>query len=243
MSGMMVGERSGPRSRALLRGCRIVATGVLLLFTACGGDDGEREGSIESASNQPSTETTDLPACGEADRLVVINVFGTVTAPDPGAIAWATDATAEPVARPGAAEVVSAYIGRGYGILYISSLAADTKIGDQAVTEALTVWLGANRFPIGENTRVWARETDEPDQDASIALIEELARLSNAQVQLDAGYASSEEEVFPLVTGGIAPDRIFTLADAALDETSTSLPDEDFEAHLPDVEGLDPVCR
>lgn len=246
MSGMSAGEGSGRHVGAQGWQCSLAGVVLMLVLAACGDDGAQSEASSGTTSGTSAdtvddvSETTTLPSCDVAQSVVVVNVFGAVTSTESDGDVWVADPEAAPVARSGAAEVVSAYRTRGYEILYISSLPAEMAIGDQPIAEALTVWLGANGFPIGENTRVWAPEGD---GDFSVALIEELAHLSNAGVALDAGYAANEEEVFPLATGGILPENVYTVGEAAQDETSTSLPGESFEAHLPEVEAGDPICE
>lgn len=243
---MTVGERSGRSPRTLLRHRVVFGIALVLLGAGCG-DDEEPEVSVDTATSvQPEDESsttteTALPACGVVDHVAVFNTFGVVTTAESDGSEWVANPEAELEPREGATGVVAAYQDRGYEILYVSSLPAGTDLAGQPITDALTVWLGSHGFPIGDNTRVWAREDAETE--ASVALIEELARLSNNGTQGGAGYAANEDEVFPLATGGIPRELIFTVGEAASDETSTSIPGEDLLAHLPELEELDPVCE
>lgn len=219
----------------------------LSLVAAACGDDGGDEDTVAGGSSTSSSSTEpgdELPSCDTVDRTVVFGIFGTVTDGDGDGevVRWLEDSAAEPAARPGAADVVHAYRDLGYDILYVTDEPATHTIGDQPLVEAVTVWLGDNRFPIGNDvTDVWA--WDGEGDDASTALIEDLALMNTSGVDIDAGYASDPDVVFPLSTAGIPGGAFYTVGDAASDETTTSLPDADMSAHLPEVEGLDPVCE
>ena len=210
-----------------------------MLLAACGDDGDEEAVSVETSPG--STAAEGLPSCEDVSHAVVFGVFGTLTMGDGEELAqWTADPAVEPVVRPGAADVVQAYRALGYDLLYVTSQEAATAINGQPLDEALTVWLGANGFPIGEETNVWAWGGE---GDASVSLMEELAGLSSAGTSIDAGYASDPDVVFPLATGGIPRASLYTVGEAADEETSTSLPDEDLGAHLSEVESLEPVCE
>lgn len=233
-------SRWATRARAARRGIAGIV-GLCLLTAGCGNDTGDDEGelSLEAPAGSTTADTA-LPSCEDVEHAVVFSVFGAATEGDGNeAATWVADPAAEPVARSGAADLVRAYQDLGYDILYVTTLSSGTQIGERPLVDAITVWLGVNDFPLGEDTRVWAWDGE---GDASVALIEELARLNTAGAELGAGYASDPDLVFPLISGGISRDRMFTLEAAASEETSTSLP-EDFGEHLPAVQALDPVCE
>lgn len=171
---------------------------------------------------------------------MIFSIFGTATAGDDGELDdWVSDPESGPEAREGAANLVQAYQELGYDILYVAWTPSDVQVGDQPLVDAITVWLGSNSFPVGDDVRIWAPEAG---ADVSVALIEELTRMRNSGSELDVGYVSNPDAVFPLVTGGLARDQVFTVGTAGSNGTGTSLPDEDFVAHLSEVQGLDPVC-
>jgi hypothetical protein len=213
-----------------------------LLATACGDDGDGEEDTMAAGSTSSSTAPGDeLPSCDAVDHTVIFGFFGTVTRGEPGELlAWADDAGAAPEPRPGAADVAHAYRELGYNVVYVTAEPSTTDIDGQPMAEAITVWLGANRFPIDEGTRVWAWNGN---GEMSVALIQELTDMTTSGVDIHAGYASDPDVVFPLSTGGIPSTNLFTVGDAAQDGTSTSLPEEDLGAHLSDVRDLDPVCE
>lgn len=213
-----------------------------MLFTACGSSDGGDEtAATPLGTDSSSTTNTGLPSCGVSGHTMVFSIFGTATAGEDGELeAWMSDPEAEPEARTGASDLVLAYQELGYDILYVAWTPSDVHVGDQPLVDAITVWLGSNGFPVGEGVRVWAPD---PGADVSVALIEELTRMRNSGAELDIGYVSNPDAVFPLVTGGLPRDQVFTLGAAGSDGTGTSVPDEDFVAHLNEVQGLDRVCE
>jgi hypothetical protein len=216
---------------------------------SCGGGGGDGDTPLETAgatSTTTASETT-LPACRDVNRAVVFVVFGGATSgANREASRWVDDPDAGPVARPGAASLASAYRDVGYEIEYVALLPSETLIGDRPVVDAVTVWLGLNSFPVGEGAQVWAPPGD-GTADPSVALIEELTRLGASGVQLDAGYAGSQDTVLPLISGGVPGDHVFTLgateAASGTDVTSTPLSDDELAAHRAEVQGLDPICQ
>jgi hypothetical protein len=196
-----------------------------------------------------TTGDTALPSCRDVDRAVVFVVFGGATSGADGETArWVDDADDGPEARPEVAAVAGAYREVGYEIVYVALLPSETRIGDRPLVDAVTVWLGLNSFPVGDGVRVWAPPGD-GSGDPSVALIEELARMGAAGVEVDAGYAGDQETVFPLLTGGVPRDRVFMVGAAGGDGTSspgvssTPLRDDDLSAHVAEIQALDPICQ
>jgi hypothetical protein len=224
------------------------AIGLGLGILACGdgGDGGDGAAVPLDTSASVTTADTGLPSCRDVDRIIVFSVFGAATIGAPGeAVAWLGDPAAQPIARPNAAAIASTYRNAGYQLLYVAMLPSESVIGDQPVVDAITVWLGLNGFPVGEEARVWVPEGD-GSTDPSVALIEELARIGAAGTALDAGYAGDQETVFPLVAGGVPPDRVYTVGGEMPSNTqvsSTPLPDEGLAAHVAEVAALDPICE
>jgi hypothetical protein len=227
-----------------------VVIGLGLVVLACG--EGSGSGTDGTApletSGAATTAETGLPSCRDAGRAIVFSVFGAATTGAADATTWMDDPLAEPVARPGAAAVATAYRDAGYEVVYAALLPSEAAIGDRPVPDAVTVWLGLNGFPVGDGVRVWAPEGDGA-ADPSVALIEELARMGAAGTVVDAGYAGDQETVFPLVAGGIADDQVFLVGDGGDAEatgpevSSTPLPDDDLTAHVGQIRALDPICE
>ena len=239
-------------SRALRGLAVVVVLGAGAL--ACGDGGGEDDAPFATAGATTTGDTGDpgdpgLPSCREINQAVVFVVFGGATSGADGeAAGWVDDPEAEPEARPSAAAVASAYREVGYEIVYVALLPSETLIGDQPVVDAVTVWLGLNSFPVGDGVRVWAPPGD-GSGDPSVALIEELARLGAAGVEVDAGYAGDQETVFPLVAGGVPRDRVFMVGATGGEETSgsdvsaTPLRDGDLSAHVAEVQALEQICE
>ena len=223
--------------------------GLGLGIVACGDGSSDGEAAPLETSAPETTADTGLPACRDVGRTIVFSVFGAATAGTTGeAAAWVGDPDAEPTARPNAATIASAYRDAGYQLLYVAMIPSESRIGDQPVVDAITVWLGLNGFPVGEGARVWVPEGD-GSADPSVALIEELALIGAAGTEVDAGYAGDQETVFPLVAGGVPRDRVYDMgggqgeAPSGSHVSSTPLPDEGLPAHVAEVRALEPICE
>jgi hypothetical protein len=216
--------------------------GVSLLMTACGDDGNDSGDTLAGATTTGSTTQGDeLPPCGSGGHVVIFSVFGTLTDGDSDELdRWIDDPDAPPEARSGAAELARTYRDLGYDIVYVTTHPQTTEIDGQRLDEALTVWLGSNNFPIRNGTEIWSWPED---RDISVALIQDLALMTNSGVEIGAAYASDPDVVFPLSTSGIPATDLFTVGAAAEVGTATSLPDEDMGAHLSDIEDLAPVCE
>jgi hypothetical protein len=247
---MLAGDSDGWRAGRAVRGIGVVvALGVGGL--ACGDGGGDDAAPLETVGATTTSETS-LPSCRDVNRAVVFVVFGGATSGAAGeATTWVDDPDAGPEARPGAAELASAYREVGYQIVYISLLPSETRIGDRPVVDAVTVWLGLNSFPVGEGVQVWAPPGD-GSGDASVALIEDLTRLGAGGLEIDAGYAGDQEAILPLVSGGVPRDRVFMLGatdttggdvTSNTDVSSTPLRDGDLAAHVAEVRASDPICE
>jgi hypothetical protein len=248
---MLAGDSDGSTTgRALWGVAVVVALGVGTVACGNGGGDGNDGAPVETAGATTTSDTeTSLPPCRDVNRAVVFVVFGGATSGAGGEVtSWVNDPDAEPAARPRAAALASAYREVGYEIVYVALLPSETLIGDRPVVDAVTVWLGLNSFPVGEGAQVWAPPGD-GSGDPSVALIEELARLGAAGVDVEAGYAGDQETAFPLAAGGVPRDRVFMVgatggeATSDSDVTSTPLRDEDMSAHAADVQALEKICE
>ena len=237
---------AGERHRSTTRPRRNLAAviGLSLAVVACGDGSADDDAAPLETGGANTTADTGLPSCRDVDHAMVISVFGAATTGAAGeAAAWVDDPTDEPAARPGAASVASAYRDAGYEVLYVTLLPSESLIGDRPVVDAVTVWLGLNGFPVGDGVRVWAPAGDAA-VDPSVALIEELARMGAAGIEVDAGYAGDDEAAFSLVAGGVPGDRVYMVGGAESSDVSTTpLSDEDITAHVSEVQALDPICE
>jgi hypothetical protein len=244
---MLAGDSDGSTMRRALRVVAVVA--VLGMGTVSCGDGSGDDTAPSSTAGASTTESTGLPSCREVNQVVVFVVFGGATSGAAGeATKWAQDPDAEPEARPGVAALASAYRAVGYQIMYVTLVPAGTHIGDRPVIDAVTVWLGINKFPVGDGVRVWAPPGDEAG-DPSVALIEELAHLGATGVEIEAGYSGDQASIFPLVSGGVPQDRVFLVGatggpvTSERGITSTPLSEKDLPAHVAEVQALEPICE
>jgi hypothetical protein len=217
-----------------------VALPLLLALGACaGGDD-----SSEVASPGPlDTETTAAPGstteppCSQERHVVVFDYAGTLTLED--AVTVVQQEFQVPP-RPGSADVVNAYRDRGYEIMYVVTAPATMPVGETTLDDTLTVWLTSNGFPLDEGARLW---TWEEGGDPMVAIVEELLRLGQADVTIDAAYTDDLDKANALASGGVATSGLWTLGEAAGMAGATAVPDDDLTAHVATVERLGMVCQ
>jgi hypothetical protein len=213
---------------------------VVCAPSACAsGDDDSEVGTppLDTATTAPLGSTT-APPCAQARHIVAFDFLGTLTPENDLAAAAAADL--EVPVRSGAADVATAYRDRGYEILYVSTAPANFPVGDQPLLDVLTMWLGRNGFPTGDGTRVW---TWDSGGDAVVALVEELLRLGQAGVTVDAAYTDDADKAHAMASGGVPADGLWTLGAAAGTPGTTAVPDDDLVAHVATVERLGMICQ
>jgi hypothetical protein len=240
----------GYPGRTGLRRARRYATApslALLLAVAVGapaacasGDDDSEVASpppLDTETTAPLGSTT-APPCAQARHAVAFDFLGTLTPQND--LAAAAAANLDVPVRSGAADVVTAYRDRGYEILYVSTAPANFPVDDQPLVDVLTMWLGRNGFPTGDGTRIW---TWDSGGDAIVALVEELLRLEQSDVTVDAGYTDDADKAHAMASGGIPAAGLWTLGAAAATPGSTAVPNDDLVAHVATVERLGMICQ
>jgi hypothetical protein len=214
---------------------------VVVCAPACASGDDDSEVAtppLDTATTAPLGSTT-APPCARARHAVAFDFLGTLT-PETD-LAAAAAANLEVPARSGAADVATAYRDRGYEILYVSTAPANFPVGDdQPLVDVMTMWLGRNGFPTGDGTRIW---TWDEGGDAIVALVEELLRLEQANVTLDAAYTDDADKAHAMASGGVPPTGLWTLGAGAGTPGSTAVPDDDLVAHVATVERLGMICQ
>jgi hypothetical protein len=219
---------------------------LLLAIVACasaacasGDDDSEvaTPPPLDNETTAPNGPTT-APPCAQARHAVAFDFLGTLTLENDLAAAAAVNL--EVLARSGAADVATAYRDRGYEILYVSTAPADFPVGDQQLVDVLTMWLGRNGFPTGDGTRIW---TWDSGGDAIVALVEELLRLGQAGVTVDAAYTDDADKAHAMASGGVPAAGLWTLGAGAGAPGSTAVPNDDLLAHVATVERLGMICQ
>lgn len=218
-----------------------IAFGAIGAVGACAGDDdSETSAPPLGAETTATPESTATPLCAEARHLVVLDVFGTLTLADDDFELWADDPNDDPPVRDGAADLTTAYRELGYELLYVTTATADTTVGGVPIPEALTGWLDRNGFPSGEGTRIW---TWDARGNGMVAMVDELVRLGGAGVGTDAGYTDNPEVARALSSGGVPPDTLYTLGQAAGTAGTVTLADDDLEAQVTAVRRLPMICQ
>lgn len=247
-------ERRTLAYRHIARMVRTTATMTLpavLALAGCGGGGGGEDETPAATAEPPETTTagaaTDAPTgprpCREDRHMVVFDFAGMLTLQDEAAVVndWLNGDPPEP--RPGAPELSQAYRERGYEILYLTAAPSDLMVDGLPVATAVQEWLGDNGFPTDpEGTSVLGYTGSGDVSAAILAITDELLRLASENVGLDAGYTDDEERVYPLASGGIPPERIYTIGPDAGAAGTTPLAGDDVQAHVGTVEELPPVC-
>ena len=219
----------------------LVLAVIVVAPTACASGDDDSEVAapppLDTATTGPLGSTT-APPCAQARHTVAFDFLGTLTPENDLAVAAA--ANLDVPAREGAADVATAYRDRGYEILYVSTAPANFPVDDRPLVDVLTMWLGRNGFPTGDGTRIWTWDTG---GDAIVALVEELLRLDQADVTVDAAYTDDADKAHALASGGVPAAALWTLGAAAGTPGSTAVPNDDLVAHVANVERLGMVCQ
>jgi hypothetical protein len=212
---------------------------VAMVFSACAAGDDDSEVATPPLDTQTTAAQgpTTAPPCSAARHAVILDFGGTLTVADEATVMVEA---LEVAARPGSADVANAYRDRGYEILYLLVAPPDTPVGGTTLLDAFTVWLSSNGFPMGDGTRIW---TWEEGEDPLVALIEELLRLEQANVTIDAAYTDDPDKAHALTSGGVPPDKLWTLGEAAGIAGTTGVSDDDLAGHLGEVETLGMICR
>jgi hypothetical protein len=231
-----------------VRAAVLAATTVLLATTAaCGGsggadvqDDGD---GIAAAAADPTTATVEPSSrpCGEERHMVVFDFFGSLNGGISQAAAWLGDAGTPPIPRPGAADVANAYRERGYEILYLTLLPAETRAGGVPIADAVQAWLAANGFPQGDGTSVWT--WDGQGDSPQVRAIDQLILLGTEGVSLDAAYTDNVDKANTFISGGVPADHLYTLDAAEERERTVPIPGSDLVAHARTLQSLERVCQ
>lgn len=230
--------------------CRTAVTAAIAVLIAvaagCGNESGAGEGAADGDVGSTGTEptTTEVPACNEVRRAVAFEIVGALMAVDQEFYDWIADAAAVPQVRPGAAELTHAYQQKGYEVIYFTLAPSTLPIGDVLVGDALNAWLDSNNFARGSRTRLFAPEPDDRiDEKPALGISDELVRERSQGVVTDYAYGNSDDKILAFQTGGVAPDRVFSLGEGAGTNGSTAVPGDDLVAHRASVDALPKVCE
>jgi hypothetical protein len=248
-------------SRQITSCLGVSASCLLLLAASCGsGDESENPFAAGAGAEAESTLPRDEEAPGlqpcEGDRHVVaFDVAGLLMVEsDPGVILNGWNTGEPPAFRPGTPEVAVAYRELGYEVIYMVGLPPNVTLGGAPAPQALEAWLGEHAYPTGVGVHYWFWD---PAADGGTnvwtAISNELLRLAGEGASIDAGYTDNPERAYGMATGGVLPDRLFTLESIPVEGVvikdgfppgprSTPLAGDDFLAHLDAVEALGPVC-
>jgi hypothetical protein len=229
------------RARRCAIALPLVLAVVVYPFAACASGDDDSEVATPPPLDTETTGalgSTTAPPCSQARHAVAFDFLGTLTPENDLGAAAAVNL--ELIVRPGAADVAMAYRDRGYEIVYVSTAPANFPIDGRPFVEVLTMWLGRNGFPTGDGTRVW---TWDSGGDAMIAVVEELLRLEQANVTVDAAYTDDADKAHAMASGGVPAAGLWTLDAAAGTPGTTPVPDDDLVAHLATVERLGMICQ
>jgi hypothetical protein len=235
----------GTRGRtggAARRGATALLLALAVGTAACAGDDDSSEVTGPpplEADTTAAPGSTAAPRCSDERHTVAFDIYGTLTIEDDLSV-LADDSSLGLTPRLGAASVATAYRDRGYEILYVSTAPATLEVDGVPLVDAVAVWLEINDFPTGPGTRVWAWESS---GDANVSFVEELLRLEQAGVSVDAGYTGNPEKAHAMSSGGIPVAGLWTLGDAAGTPGTTTVNGDDLMAHLPTVERLGMICQ
>lgn len=209
---------------------------VALVATACsnGDDDAASIDTVAPSTSEAVSHPTTPAPCKENRHLAVFDINGTLTSDEQGTIDWLNDPAAEPTARIGAADLVSAYADHGYEIMYVTSLPTTTKLAGQPAGDALRGWLERHGFPAAPNsvnTAATSRATE---------LSGELIGLAGQGVNIDVAYTNNRDDVETFETAGVG--KIFGLGDAATVAGATKVANNDLAALVAGIKAERRIC-
>jgi hypothetical protein len=225
------GRRSHPTRRAGL----CLAALLTLAATACGDDSGAAAGD-PGDQNAEAPTTTGLPACEDNPRLVIFHINGVLTAERTEFNNWLDEPGYVMQTRAGAPELAEAYHERGFHVVYATRGDSDLEMHGTPYVDAMTAWLISQNFPIDE--RAYLQEGFDP-----VTLSDALGAARNEGGGGYAAYTTVEDDLPALQVAGVPAERIYGLEDLAGTDGTTTLPGDDLNAHLSEVEALEPVCN
>jgi hypothetical protein len=202
-----------------------------IALAACGGSGSDDD----LTQSTPST----LPLCSVERHVVAFDYFGTISLADDDVVAWLSEVPTPPPARPGVAAVASAYLDRGYEILYITTAPGDILVGGVPIGDAVTAWLADNGFPTGERTTTWAWDGNYTPM---TGIANELGRLTAEGATIDAAYTDNEDKAFAFKTA-VPSEEVYTLGAGAAATGTTPVPADDMVAHAAEVAQRPAACR
>jgi hypothetical protein len=249
-----VGNGRGGTARSIVLSARRLGSGVALAglvlattLSACSGDDSDgstttRGGDAATTMATPSTAPA-LRTCAEDPHAVVFDV-GSLTFGTAELARWLGDPTYDMPLRPGTTDLLAAYQARGYQIVYMTALAADSVMDSTGapVSGEITAWQARHGMPTGEGTRLVMWDTAN-FTDPTAFRIDVLVQLSLQGLSLDYGYTDDEHDVRAMSNGGIPDDRIFTVQGVGGTPGTVGTLEQDWASHKARVvDPLPPAC-
>lgn len=222
-----------------------IVLGSLSVLVACG-DDGVAGPSGDGESRSEEKVTHAGQSC-DLRRFVVFDVFGVLTMDDRDeheVVYWIQDPGDEPEARPGSAELAHVYRNLGYELLYLHTVPEGVTIGDVPFADAIATWLERNDFPLQDGADIsgWGGTGGGDGEDSPSGMTDMITKLLDMSladdVDLDVGYTNAADKAEAFKIGGIATERIFTLAEASDVIGTTAVSGDNLEAHVHTVETL-----
>ena len=218
-------------------GPRAIGRAAIVLLPLVFGATSCSEGN--AASTFDTSVQTTLALCRDERHVVVFDYFGTLTPSDEDLAHWLGEERVIPPARPGAAEVASAYRALGYEVLYLTTAPSEILLDDgRPLRDHIGDWLAQNGYPVGDGATVTSWDGNHTPMDWISTV---LGQVVDGGASVDAAYTDNEDKAFAFKTA--APDQVFTLGAGATTSGSTPIPGDDMVAHAAEVTGLEPVCR
>lgn len=253
-----MGNERGDTARSIALSTRrlgsaFALTGMVLAtaLSACsGGDDGGStttrggDAATTMAASDGTASAGAAPApCSEDPHAIVFDV-GSLTFGTAEIVRWLGDPTYDMPPRPGTTDLLAAYRARGYQIVYMTGLAADSVMESTGapVSGEITAWQARHGMPTGEGTQLLMWDTAN-FTDPTAFRIDALVQLSLQGLSLDYGYTDDEHDVRAMSNGGIPGDRIFTIQGIGGTPGTVGTLEQDWASHKARVvDPLPPAC-
>jgi hypothetical protein len=234
----------------MLPGRDILKLAVIALVCASGcsedanppsGDASSSGGSSGAATETTAAASTGEVGCDAAFNAIVTDIDETLTISDAEFTMQIADGTYDPMAREGAAELITAYADLGYRVLYLTARADTivTSTGESA-EDATHRWLMEHGFPMGERTEVQLASSFVINSAAAEYKAQAIMDRQAAGWVFDYAYGNALSDIQGYATAGIAKDDTFIIGDEAGAEGTVAVAGEGWVEHtqtqMPTVE-------
>jgi phosphatidate phosphatase PAH1 len=211
----------------------ILGAGGACSSTPASGSTGTSSGTGSGSVSGSGTETGEA-SCYDLSHSIVADIDETLTTADSEFIQQLLDSTYIPAEREGASELIQAYHGRGYSIVYLTARALNQESGDDAMVSAEQLtrdWLADFGFPVDENTRLEMSDTFVFGDSAAAYKTERLGELQAEGFEFEYAYGNADSDITAYGAAGIPKDATFIIGSEAGADGTVAIDGEGWVEH------------